>query len=211
MMQHEKCKTLVAPMLSLLLTLMLALPCWADVSDRELADRLYAGHKYQQAIEAYQALLPSQPDSAGELHLQIAMARRYLGTTAAAIADFDAALATGQLTPGQVGKAKLERGYCLYMSRRYDEALAALKEVMADRQATPVSRQEAGMYAGYLLGKIGRAPEAIAMFEAAAAEEDTLPAARAAALLAVAASKLDLYLHDLQQIGRLERRLNEAE
>ncbi|MCK2184090.1 hypothetical protein [Halomonas getboli] len=33
----------------------------------------------------------------------------------------------------------------------------------------------------------------------------------ASALLAVAASKLDLYLHDLQQIGRLERRLNEAE
>lgn len=31
------------------------------------------------------------------------------------------------------------------------------------------------------------------------------------ALLAFAASRLDLYLHDLQQIGRLERRLNGAE
>lgn len=33
----------------------------------------------------------------------------------------------------------------------------------------------------------------------------------ASALLAFAASRLDLYLHDLQQIGRLDRRLNGAE
>lgn len=172
--------------LLILLILTAALPCQGSELTRAQADNLYTGRKYQKAIEAYQQLLVADTDQQGEIHLQIGMSRRYLGKTAQAIPDFDAAIASNQLTPQQAGKARLERGYCLYLSRRFDEALVALQQVMADKNASATSRQEAGMYAGYMLNKLGRPREAIPMFQAAAAEEKTLPSARAAALLVIA-------------------------
>ncbi len=173
-----------------------AQPAYGDLAE---AEAFYDARKWDDAAAEFKNVYPKlEGEQAAVVLYRIAQALRFKNDYEQAVDYYDKAIAHPDLQPKYRGASLTGKGYCLYLLKKYDQALATLDHAINLQGASANTVHDAAMYSGFIHNKRGEAGPAIEKFQIAVDLEGNNP---------VSASDAQLVIGD---VLRNEKRYDEA-